>query len=292
MMWHDGSWADKAQVSAFSHAVNYSCGVFDTVRLYDSPGGPAFFRLDDHVRRLYSAMDAVGFSTRFSPAQVCKAAVQLAQKSALRSAYVRINAFLPQEQLRVYPENRQASLAMVIAPMHYTGKSFENGLSAHVSAMRKASCDVLPSGVKFSANYLSSYLALQQARDSGFDEALLLDSRGFVAEASAQNLFMARNGVLYTPSARSEILPGVTRDSVMVLARDLGLPVEVTDVSVRQLLAADEVFLCGTATEIMPVTRLGKRKLAVGPLTRTLKATFDDAVHGRHGFSKKWLSYV
>ncbi len=292
LMWQDGRFVTDASVSAFSHAVNYSCGVFDTARLYPTTEGSAFFRLDDHLRRLFSALDSVGFTTRFSPAQVKKAVVQLGRKSGLTSAYVRINAFLPQEQLRVYPEKRQVSLAMVIAPLHYSGKTFESGLMAHVSAFRKASQAAIPSGIKFSANYLQSYLALRQARAAGFDEAILLDSRGFVAEASAQNLFAVKNGNLWTPSVQSEILPGITRDSVIRLANDLGMRVKEADASVKQLQTADELFLTGTATELMPITRLGRRKLAVGPLTRTLKAAFDDVVHGCHGYSKKWLTYL
>lgn len=291
-MWLDGRFVSTASVSAFSHAVNYSCGVFDTARLYPAIGGPAFFRLDEHVRRLFSALDVVGLTTRITSAQVRKAVVQLGRKSALTSAYVRINAFLPQEQLRVYPEKRQACLAMVIAPLHYSGKTFDSGLTAHVSKVQKAPRIAMPPGFKFSANYLQSYLALRQARSAGFDEAILLDSRGFVAEASAQNLFAVKNGTLWTPSVKSEILPGITRDSVIRLSEDLGLRVKEADMSVKQLQTADELFLTGTATELMPITRLGRRKLAVGPLTRTLKAAFDDVVHGRHGLSKKWLTYL
>jgi len=292
LYWNDGRFVAHAGVSAFSHAVNYSCGVFDTARLYPSEKGPAFFRLDDHVNRLFAALKTVGFSTRFSPARVHRAALKLARQSALPSAYLRINAFLPQEQLRVYPEKREATLAMVIAPLHYAGKLFEDGLSARISSFRKASRDAVPPGVKFSANYLQAYLSLREARDSDFDEAILLDSRGKVAEASAQNLFAVKNGALLTPSTKSEILPGITRDTVLRLAEDLGVAVKESDLSVKHLSAADEIFLTGTATEFMPVTRLGRRHLAVGPITRTLKAAFDDVVHGRHGFSKKWLTFL
>ncbi len=292
LMWVDGQWGPRALAPVFSHALNYSCGVFDTARFYDTPNGSAFFRLDDHVDRLFSAMRFAGFSTRFTPAKVTAAITQLAKKNKLASGYVRMNAFLPQEELRVFPNLRQASVAIMAAPLDYAGREFHAGLRCQLSAVRKPPSEVVLSGIKFSANYLPAYLSLKNARAKGFDEAILLDSRGFVAEATAQNLFLVKGGVLITPSTRSEILPGLTRDTILVLARHLGFKVKETDVTPKDLMAADEVFLTGTATEIMPVTQIGTKRFAVGPVTSTLKIAFDDSVSGRHGFFKTWLTYV
>ncbi len=292
LMWVDGQWGGQALGPAVSHGMNYACGVFDTARLYKTPKGPAFFRLDDHVDRLFSAMRFAGFTTRFTPTQVNAAVKQLAKKNKLASGYVRMNAFLPQEELRVFPNLRNASLAIMASTLDYAGKDFHDGVHCQLSAVRKPRSEIVSAGIKFSANYLPAYLTLRNARAKGFDEAILLDSLGFVAEATAQNLFLVKGGVLITPSTRSEILPGLTRDTILVLARHLGFKVKEADVSTRQLLAADEVFLTGTATEIMPVTKIGTKRFAVGPVTSTLKIAFDDSVSGRHGFFKTWLTYL
>ncbi|MBI5225729.1 branched-chain-amino-acid transaminase [Candidatus Micrarchaeota archaeon] len=291
-VWYDGRFVARAEVSAFSHAVNYSCGVFDTVRLYRTSEGSAFFRLDEHVKRLLAAVSFAGFDFPFKPNEIEAALVQVAQKNKLQSGYFRMNVFLAQEGLRVLPTDFKASLAIMASPLDYSGKSFSNGLSCQLTTRKKPPLSSMPSNVKFSANYLLSYLARKEARAQGFDESVLLDSRGFVAEGTAQNLFIVKNGALLTPSKRSEILPGITRDSIIELAKDLGIRVKEADVTVKQLLLADEVFLAGTAIELMPVVRIGKKRLSIGPITSTLKAAYDDLVCGRHGFSKKWLTYL
>ncbi len=292
LVWVDGTWSVVPLVSVFSHAINYASSVFDSVRLYSTPNGPAFFRLDDHVQRLYSAMAFAGFSCRFKPAQFKAACIAFARKNELESGYLRFNAFLPQEELRVFPDLRQASIGIYADWLDYTGRSFEAGVRCQLPGIRKAPSNVLPAGIKFSANYLPSYLALKDARAKKFDEAILLDSRGFVAEATAQNLFVSKSGALFTPSTRSEILPGITRDSVMALARDAGISVEEKDLSVQDLYDADEVFLTGTATELMPVTRIEHTQYRIGPLALLIKSAWNDVVSGRHRLSKKWLTYV
>lgn len=293
MLWLDGRFVKAASVPAFSHALNYATGFFDTVRAYPQTGGTALFRLDDHVARLFRTAKIGGFILPFSEAQVKHAVCSLVRRCGLRSAYVRLNAFFPTVDFRLRGGlDSKLSLAITAVPLDYSGRSFETGLSCVVSSWQKPTEKSWPSCAKFSANYLASFLALRQAKEKGFDEAVLLDSRGFIAEGTAQNILLVKNGVLYTPSERSEILPGVTRDSVIALARVLGLKVKLADVSVRKLLAADEIFLTGTATELMPVTRIGRKRLRVGPFTCTLAAAFRDVVSGRHGFSKKWLTHV
>ncbi len=292
LVWVDGTWSYQALIPAFSHAVNYGLSVFDSVRLYQTPRGPAFFRLDDHVRRLFGALAFAGFSCRFSPSQIRKACVDVVRKNELQSGYLRINGFLPQEELRVFPLFRIASIGINAQPLDYAGVPFDQGLSCQLTNIRKSPSATIPAGIKFSANYLPAYLALKNARSKGFDEAILLDSRGFVAEATAQNLFVSKFGALFTPSTRSEILPGIMRDSIMALARDEDLDVREKDLTVQDVQAADEVFLTGTASEILPVTRIGRKKFPIGPLALLLKNTWEDVVKGQHVFSKKWLTYV
>ncbi len=290
--WLDGKLVSRARLSAFSHAMNYSCGVFDTVRLHRTIQGPAFFRMDDHVSRLLAAVRFAGFDLPYSAAQIQKAVAALARKNRFSSGYFRLNVFLPMPEMRVYPQSQKASLAISARKLDYAGRSFENGVSCLLSKTPKAPETALPSRIKFSANYLPAYLALRDARARGFDEAILLDSRRYVAEATAQNLFLAKKGILFTPSQKSEIISGITRDTVLALAKNVGIKTRQAEVTVRQLLSSDEVFLTGTATQIMPVTKINRKRLAVGPLTRRLLGLYSDAVFGTHPFSKKWLTLL
>lgn len=293
MMWLDGEFVETATVPAFSHSVNFGSCVFDTARVYNTPEGPAFFRLGDHVKRLLDGLDFVGFTLAYSQEEIAAASKELVAKNGLSGeAYVRMNAFLAEEGMRLAHKANRASLAIAASPLAYFDRSFDEGLKCCTVKWKKAPRDCVPSQIKLAANYVTSFFASREARANGFDDALMADSKGNISEGCVQNIFIVRNNRLITPPTTEPILPGITRDSMIKLAGNAGIPVEEKPLNFQEVLSASELFFTGTAIGIMPITQVNEKSFKVGGLTKQLRAEFEKVFSCKHAFSEKWLSFL
>jgi branched-chain amino acid aminotransferase len=269
-----------------SHALHYGSSVFEGIRCYELPGGPAVFRMQDHLRRLFDSAKIYRMEMPYTREQLGRAIVETVKVNGLRSCYIRPLVFRGMKVMGVNP--LQCPVHCVIAAWFwgkYLGEqAMVDGVSVRVSSWRRAAPDTFPTLAKAGGNYLNSQLIKIEATEDGFEEGIALDHYGFVSEGSGENIFMVRNGVIYTPPSSSSILPGVTRHCVFTLARELDIRIHQQVIPREALYIADEVFFSGTAAEITPVSRIdnitigsGKR----GPVTERVQNAFFDVVEGR-----------
>jgi len=299
-VWFDGKLVpfEEAKVHVMTHTLHYGVGVFEGIRAYRlGDGGVGIFRLDDHLRRLAFSAKVYRLELPYSLEVLKEAVVEVVRASGFGDCYVRPIAFINAVQLGLYPQQRKLSVAIgVVEWGKYLGRAYESGARVVTVKWRRPPPDVLPVNAKAIGNYLNSYLASLDARERGFDEALMLDHRGFVSEGPGENVFAVKGGVAYTPPAHASILPGVTRDTVSVLLREkLGVRVEERDLTLGELYEADEVFFVGTAVEVTPVVEIDGRVIGSGepgPLTRKLQRLYDDTVRGRLPEYSKWITRV
>jgi branched-chain amino acid aminotransferase len=298
-IWKDGRFVhwDDARIHVLSHVVHYGSSVFEGIRCYSTPDGPAIFRLRDHVRRLFRSCRIYRMEPNFTPEEIEDAIAELIDRNGLDSAYVRPVVFRGYEVLGLDPRPCPVEAAIAAWPWdRYLGEdSASAGVDIKVSSWRRLAPDTLPATAKAGANYISSQLIKMEALDDGYAEAVALDTEGFVSEGSAENIFVVFDDVLYTPPWDSSVLVGITRDSVMKLARDLGIDIKEQRIPREILYVADEVFLCGTAAEITPVRSVDHLKVGMtvpGPITGLIGKTFDDLVHGRIDDRRGWLHPV
>ena len=287
---------DDATVHVSAHALQYGTGVFEGMRSYDTPMGPAIFRLDAHMARFIRSAGYYELSIPYSIEQLCAGALDVVRENKLENAYLRPLALFDSYSFAVWPKDCPVSVAIIAVPGKvYLPGGPENGVRMSVSTVRRIDALSLPPHVKACGHYTNSVRAVQEAMRRGFDDAILLNSKGDVSEASGANLFIVRDGTVVTNDIDASILMGITRDSVLTLARDLKMPVTVRPLLVADLEMADEMFLCGTAVEITPVKDVDGRAISEGkpgPITRKLQQTFQDAVHGRLPQYRKWLSPI
>jgi branched-chain amino acid aminotransferase len=297
-IWFNGrlvGW-DDAQVHVTAHALQYGTGVFEGMRSYDTPDGPAIFRLDAHMRRF---LDSAGFyeiTLGYSFDQLCAASLEVVRANKLENAYLRPLAFFDSHTFSVWPKDCPVSVAIIGVPGRaYIQGGPEQGVRVTVSTVRRIDPSTLPPFVKACGHYTNSVRAVQEAIRRGYDEALLLNTKGDVAEGSGENLFVVKNGTIVTNDIDASILLGVTRDSILQIARDLGLPVVIRPISLADVQTADELFFSGTAVEVTPVREVDGRVVAdgkPGPITQRIQKTFFDAVHGRLPQYRSWLAYA
>ena len=287
---------ESAQVHVTAHALQYGTGVFEGVRSYDSPEGPAIFRLDAHMLRLENSAKHYEIELGYSVEQLCDAALEVVRANGLENAYIRPLAFFDSYAFSVWPKDCPVTVAIIAVPGRaYLQGGPEHGVRVMVSSTRRIDASVLPPFVKACGHYTNSVRAVQEAIRKGYDEAILLNVKGDVAEGSGANLFVVKDGTVITNDIDASIVMGITRDSVLTIARDLGLPVEVRPISLDDVRTADELFFSGTAVEITPIKELDDRMIgdgSPGPVTRRLQKVFFDAVHGRLPQYRKWLSVV
>lgn len=298
-IWYDGKlvdWAD-ATCHVMSHVVHYGSSVFEGIRCYETPQGPAIFRLGDHMKRLYDSAKIYRMEIPFARAQFEQAVIDTVAANKLKSCYIRPIAFRGLGTMGVNP--LKCPVCCVVAAWSwgkYLGEeAMENGVSVRVSSWRRAAPDTLPTLAKAGGNYLNSQLVKLEAVDGGFEEGIALDYFGFVSEGSGENIFLVRNGVVYTPPSSSSILPGITRHCVFTLARDLGLRIHQQVVPREALYVADEVFFSGTAAEITPVTKIDNIVIGEGrrgPVTEKIQAAFFGITEGRLPDRYGWFTPV
>jgi branched-chain amino acid aminotransferase len=287
---------DSAQVHITAHGLHYGTGVFEGMRAYDTAEGPAIFRLEAHMRRMVASGEAYEMTLPFSVEALSEASVEVVRANGLKNAYLRPIAFYDAHTFHVAPKTSPVSVAIIAIPGRpYIAGGVEKGTRVMLTSIRRIDATTLPPWVKCAGHYTNSVRALQQAQRAGFDDAILLNTKGDVAEGSGANLFLVKNGRVITNDRDASIVMGITRDSVLTIARDLGVPVDVRPMSEADLRGADEVFFSGTAVEVTPITQLDDHTYGdgkPGPITRRIQETYFDAVHGKVPRYESWLTIV
>lgn len=284
---------DDARIHVGSHVVHYGSAVFEGARCYKTPQGSAFFRLDAHIRRLYDSAKIYRMEYRLSQDAFTQAVVDTVQANGLEACYIRPLLYRGFHELGVNPLGCPVDAAILVWEWGaYLGpEALEQGVDVCVSSWHRAAPNTFPAMAKSSANYANAALIKMEAVLGGYSEGIALDTSGHISEGSGQNLFIVRDGILFTPPVAASVLPGITRDSVMTLARDLGFEVREQDLPREMLYIADETFFVGTAAEITPIRSVDKIQIGSGrrgPITAALQQAFFDYVNGvvadRHGW--------
>ncbi|MDI6816975.1 MAG: branched-chain amino acid transaminase [Actinomycetota bacterium] len=296
-IWFNGEMVDwdKAQVHVLSHALHYGSGVFEGIRAYETPKGPAIFRLTEHIERLMDSSKIYLMPVPYSVAQLVEATKELVRVNKLNSSYIRPIIFRGYGEMGLNPLNSPVDVAIATWSWGtYLGdEGMKNGIKAMISSFRRIDPNSLPPAAKATGQYINSILAKLEAIYSNYEEAILLDSRGFVSEGSGENIFVVKNGVIHTPSTAASILEGITRDTVIELAEELGYEVLERDLVRSDLFLADEIFVTGTAAEITPIREVDKREIGKpGPVTISLQKKFFAVVKGEDEKYEHWLEYV
>lgn len=286
-----------AAVHVSAHALHYGSCVFEGMRCYETEDGPAVFRMDAHLERLFDSAEAYGIRIPYSKSELQDAVCETIRGNGFSSCYVRPICYYGSAGLAVHPRNCPVEVAILVWPWGaYLGENtVERGVRVTVASWTKFHSRMLPTIAKGCGGYLNSMLAAREAAAAGYDEALLLDESGAVAEGSGENLFLVRDGRLLTNDERSSILLGITRDSVIELARDLGYEVEIATLTLDDLLSADEALFTGTAVEVTPVRELDGALIGGGergPLTERIQRAFFAATAGRDRRYAGWLHMV
>jgi branched-chain amino acid aminotransferase len=298
-VWMNGAlvpWAN-ATVHVSAHALHYGSGVFEGIRCYETGGGPAVFRLDAHLERLYASAEVYGIDIPYTVTELVEAVCKTIARNEFISCYIRPICFYGSDSLGLHPRNCPVQVVIFAWPWAaYLGEEgLKTGVRVTVSPWRKFHSEMMPATAKACGQYLNSILAVRDAVARGYDEALLLDVDGCVAEGSGENLFVVRDGRIVTNDDRHSILMGITRDCVIQIARDFGYSLETRAIELEELLSADEAFLTGTAAEVTPIravdeTTIGKG--ARGPVTEKLQQAFFAATEGREQRYRHWLHFV
>jgi branched-chain amino acid aminotransferase len=298
-VWMNGSivpWPE-ATLHVSAHALHYGSGVFEGIRCYDTDAGPAVFRLREHLERLFNSAKLHEIKIPYGLEELEKAICELIRRNEFKSCYVRPICFFGSDTLSVHPRNCPVETAILAWPWGaYLGaEGLQQGVRVTVSPWRKFHSRMMPTNAKACGQYINSILAVRDAEHRGFDEALLLDVNDSLAEGSGENLFIVRDGALLTNDERHSILLGITRETVIELARDLGYPVETTPLLLEDLDSADEAFLTGTAVEVTPIREVDGKPVgpsAPGPITQKIQKAFFSAVSGREAKYTRWLRFV
>ena len=288
---------DDARIHIGSHVVHYGSAVFEGIRCYSTPKGSVVFRLDTHTERLFNSAKIYWMELPFSPAQVNAAILETIAANRLEACYIRPVAYRGAGQLGVNPLGSPVELAIMAWDWgKYLGKeAIEEGVDVCVSSWTRMAPNTLPAMAKSAGNYLNSQLIKVEAVKGGFAEGIALDTQGYVSEGSGENLFAVAKGRLMTPPLVSSVLPGITRDSVLLLARRLGIPVEEKALPREMLYLAEELFFTGTAAEITPIRSVDRQRVGAGgrgPVTAALQKAFFDVIEGRVGDEHGWLTFV
>ncbi len=297
-VWFDGELVpqEQATISVLSHALHYGTSVFEGIRAYETAQGAAVFRLNEHSRRLLDSAKIIGMKVPLSGEQINHAILKTIRANQRTSCYIRPLFWYGAESLGVNPSNNQVHFMVATLPWGtYLGEeAVRKGAALMTSSWRRSPGDIMPTKAKAGGNYVNSVLANQEARENGFDEALLLDKEGFVAEGSGENIFVVRDEVLY-PIAHSVNLRGITRDSVVRIAEFMGTPIETSMATRDELYTADEVFMAGTAAEVTPIASIDRRPIGsgvAGPYALKMRELYLQVVTGQIPEFEHWLTYL
>ncbi|MDQ3670437.1 MAG: branched-chain amino acid transaminase [Actinomycetota bacterium] len=286
-------WAD-AKIHVGTHGLHYGSGVFEGIRCYETAGGPAVFRLTDHLQRLHNSARLLYMELPYSIDELRDACYELIGVNGLPECYLRPMAFYGYGELGVAAGDNPIETVIMSWPWGaYLGEEgLKAGIRAKISTWQRIGPNVIPHVSKATGIYLNSMLAVTEANRAGYDEAILLTAEGYVADGSGENIFVVKDGKLSTPELSNSILPGITRDTVIQIARGLGYEVAETQVIRSDLYLADEVFMCGTAAEVTPLRSVDDVEIGVGPVTLELQQAYLDTVRGHRAQSSGWLEYA
>lgn len=298
-IWRDGefvAWQD-ATVHVLAHSMQFGSSAFEGVRCYDTPRGPAIFRLEDHLQRLLNSCRIYRMEVPYAVDELVAACCELVERNALRSCYIRPMVIRGFGAAGMVPFDSPVEVFLPCWPWGaYLGEgALENGVDTCVSSWHRMAPNTVPSMAKVAGNYLGGQLIKMEALANGFDEAIALGPDGMISEGSGQNVFVVHKGVLFTTPLNGTLLPGITRESIMTLARDAGIEVREQPLQREILYTADEIFLTGTASEVTPVRSVDRLKVGAGragEVTKQLQRTFLDLVHGKVEDRHGWLTFV
>lgn len=296
-IWMNGTLVDwgEAKVHVLTHALHYGSGVFEGIRCYKTSKGAAVFRLRDHMMRLMDSGKLYFMTIPYSVEELCKATKDLIRVNKLSGCYIRPIAYRGYGEMGLNPLKNPIDVAIAAWPWGaYLGEEgLKKGIRIKTSSFQRISPNVLPPLAKATGQYANSILAKVESLNAGYDEALMLDYRGYVSEGPGENIFVVKDDVLYTPPEHASILKGITRDSVMTLAMDLGYQVLERDMTRASLYLADELFFTGTAAEVTPIREIDNYGIgAPGPITREIQAKFFEVTKGGDERYKAWLDHV
>jgi branched-chain amino acid aminotransferase len=296
-IWMDGTLVDwdAAQVHVLTHALHYGSGVFEGIRCYETGDGPAVFRLTEHIERLEGSGRMLLMEMGYSTEELVEAVKETIRVNKLDSCYIRPVVFRGYGVMGLDPLPAPVNVIIAAWPWDtYLGEdALKNGVAVGVSSWRQRGINATPPAIKASGQYLNSSLARVEANQNGYAEAILLNEDGKVCEGTGENIFIVKNGVLATPPVSDGILEGITRDSLMRIARDKGYEVQERSMVRTELYGADEMFMCGTAAEVVPIRSVDGREISeMGPVTRDLQETFFEVVEGKQPAYESWLERV
>jgi len=296
-IWMNGElvdWAD-ATVHVGTHALHYGTGVFEGIRAYETDTGTAVFRLTDHLDRLHRSAKLLYMELPYSVEELRAATMELIGANGLPSCYLRPIAFYGFGQLGVASRDNPVDVAIMAWPWGaYLGEDgLRNGIRVKVSSWQRVGPNAIPHAAKATGVYINSMLAVTEATRAGYEEAIMLTAEGTIADGSGESIFLVRDGVIYTPDLSASILIGITRDTVIQIAQDLGYRVVEKPLIRTDLYLADEVFMCGTAAEVTPIREIDDQPIGPpGPITQALQQAYLDTVHGRSERWAQWLEYA
>ena len=299
LIWHNGeliAWED-AKIHVLTHGLHYGTGVFEGERAYETPSGTAIFRHRDHLHRLLKSAELYYMPIPYTVDELRAATHELIAANSLRECYIRPIAYRGYGQMGLYPLDAPVDVTIAVWqwPSYLGDQGKRDGVRAKVASWRRIPHDALIPHAKACGQYLNSVLAKIEASKAGYDEAVLLDHHGFVCEGSGENICAVRDGAIVTPPHTAGILDGISRRSVIQIARDLGYELVERDLARAELYLAEEVFLTGTAAELVPVRELDDHPIGggrPGPITKEIQRVFDDALHGRDPRYAEWLDVI
>lgn len=298
LIWYDGEMVEwrNATTHVLTHSLHYGMGVFEGIRAYETPAGTAIFRLNEHTDRLFESAHIMGMKIPYTREELNAATIAAVRDNNLKSAYIRPLAFYGSEGMGIRADN--LNVHVIIAAWHwgaYMGEeALKTGIRIRTSSFTRHHVNITMTRAKSSGAYVNSMLALQEAVSAGADEALLLDPEGYVAEGSGENIFIIKNGVIYTPEVTA-CLNGITRNTILTLAGEMNIPVVEKRITRDEVYIADEAFFTGTAAEVTPIREVDNRQIGCGsrgPITGRLQAAYFDLVTGKTDAHSEWRTLV
>ena len=288
---------DEAKVHVLTHGLHYGTGVFEGIRSYATDDGASIFRLDDHITRLFNSGKAYFMNFGYSKDELRQSIIDTVKANNADECYIRIIAFYGYGKLGVNPLPNKVSIVIAVLNWseHIKKENREEGITTMVSSWMKLDARTMPTHAKGVANYANSALARMEAIKSGCDEALMINSNGFVVEASAENIFLVKDGALYTPPISTGALEGITRDTVIEITKQNKIPLRVDNITRDELYYFDEAFLTGTASEIVPIGKIDHRLIGdgkIGPITKKIQNHYGQIVRGKCKNNSSWLTFV
>ena len=298
-IWFDGKIIpfNEAKIHVMSHCIHYGSGVFEGIKCYNTHMGPAIFRLSCHIDRLFQSAEAYNIKIPFDKEAIMKGCIDIVNKNALTDCYIRPITFYGYDTLGVNPKECpvNVSIAAFFWGAYLGEKGLEKGVNICLSPWQKFSYKAMPSTAKGCGQYMNSMLSVNYAKSNGYDEGLLLDTRGFIAEGSGQNIFIVKSGKVYTNDEKSSILLGITRETIIQLCKELNIEIIVKDLTLDELIDADEAFFSGTASEITPIVSLDGKKInsgEIGVITNQLKSLYMNIVLAKSDSHLPWLTFI